>query len=259
MPSAHAQCPSSQPASSLAPPAPPARRRLLRQGPLLAAFLLLFAAGKFASGAGDADAEAAPPPEAKAPPPRPNQAKALIEAGAQALEQGVDGDKESVLEAIKRFEEAVERDPDNARARAHLGMALVVRARDASIFKKWGAVNRGLSEVEQAVAMAPEDPSVRLIRALLSYKVPGFFGRRDVAKQDFEYLLERVDPDGNGELPESLKRRIFYHAGSFALEESEPSAAALLAKAKTFNGDKPSSEKIEGKLEEARRQLIQDG
>jgi len=257
MPVAHAQC--RQPASSLEPTASAARIRLLGQGPVLAAFLLLFATGKFAAGAGGAEAEAAAPQEAETPPPRPNEAASLVEAGAKALEKGVDGDEESVLEAIERFEEAIERDPDNARARAHLGMALVVRARDASIFKKWGAVNRGLREAEQAVDMAPQDPSVRLIRALLSYKVPGFFGRRDVARQDFEFLLGQVDRDNNGELPETLKRRIYYHAGSFALEEAEPSAAALLAKAKTFNGDKPSSEKIESKLEVARRQLIQDG
>jgi tetratricopeptide (TPR) repeat protein len=145
--------------------------------------------------------------------------------GADALEQpramharGVAGDRQAVVECIGALERILELDPGNARARAWLGSAWTLRARDLGIGPgKLEALKRGGRLMDEAVA-ASDDPEVRLVRAINSASLPALFGRRAVAREDYRILLERAR-DRARLLDARTAQAIFLHAGDFLARE----------------------------------------
>ena len=74
-------------------------------------------------------------------------------------------------------------------ARVYLGSAYTLRSRDMSFGPaKLSTLNRGLATMDTAVAAAPENPRVRLVRALTTDSLPFFLGRRKSSRDDFEWL-----------------------------------------------------------------------
>jgi tetratricopeptide (TPR) repeat protein len=51
-------------------------------------------------------------------------------------------------------------------------------------------LNQGIKELDEAVNIAPEDITVRMIRANNSLALPAFTKRIDIAISDFEYLIK---------------------------------------------------------------------
>ena len=47
--------------------------------------------------------------------------------------------------------------------------------------------------MDEAVAAAPNEPKVRLARALTTSALPGIFGRRSESRRDFELLAKEVE------------------------------------------------------------------
>lgn len=65
------------------------------------------------------------------------------------------------------------------------------------------AVRAGLSRLDAAVAGAPSSVEVRYLRLVSTHYLPGFFGRRDSARDDLRALTELLSGTG-AELPPSL-------------------------------------------------------
>lgn len=81
---------------------------------------------------------------------------------------------------------------DSALARAHLGSAHIIQARDAaSVISKVAEANTGLKEVDAAVKSAPDDILVRAIRIECTIELPEMFKRLDTVTADLKNLLER--------------------------------------------------------------------
>ncbi|MGE9289964.1 MAG: tetratricopeptide repeat protein, partial [Puniceicoccales bacterium] len=135
--------------------------------------------------------------------------------GLDLHQEGVAGDEDAVVEAQEIMEELLAANPDDARVQVFLGNLYVLRARDAVFYKKMDWLKKGVAVLDEAVAAAPEDPDVRSVRAINSYQLPRIFGRRDIAEEDFEVLVNwaETDPD---RYSDSLLRFVYYHAGIFA-------------------------------------------
>ena len=105
--------------------------------------------------------------------------------------RGLMGDKAAVEQCIAKLEEGLKSQPKNELARVYLGSAYTLRSRDLGFGpKKLQVLRQGLRVMDEAVANAPDDPKVRLGRALTTQALPGLFGRAAESRSDFLRLAE---------------------------------------------------------------------
>lgn len=121
-------------------------------------------------------------------------AHAADEAQITALyRRAVAGDKPAVEKCIAALESAVRDEPQNQIARVYLGSAYTLRSRDMGIGPgKIGALRQGLATMDAAVAAAPDNTKVRLVRAITTDALPFFLGRKKAARDDFEFLAREL-------------------------------------------------------------------
>lgn len=119
-------------------------------------------------------------------------ARALSESEVAPLyKRAVGGDKQATEQCIALLETAVHDQPANRVAEAYLGSAYALRSRDMTFgFAKLSTFRRGMALMDEAVAAAPENPRVRLVRALTCDPLPAFLGRKQIARDDFAKLAE---------------------------------------------------------------------
>lgn len=180
--------------------------------------------------------------------------EAQLAAGHRELQAAATGQDGAAGRALACFESVLDAEPASARARAGRGLALIARAVEAPIAQKLRLAREGCAELDAAVAAAPEDAAVRLMRATSAAQMPLLLERQGVAEQDFAILLTAARaPDD--ELEPVLRRKIFYQAAAFALKERRTGAVELLEKAASISASEPSDEQIQSMLALARRQL----
>ncbi|WP_442886856.1 hypothetical protein [Congregicoccus parvus] len=158
------------------------------------------------------------------------------------------------MNAVRELEAELALYPHDHFARALLGHALVLRARDAPMHEKRALAARGFAELDAAVAAVPDDPQPRLLRARNAATMPRFLDRSAVAREDFAHLLARVDRGDPAGDP-GLERRVCFHAGAFALRERRHEAVTLLERAVRAPGHEPSEEIVQSMLALARLEL----
>lgn len=113
------------------------------------------------------------------------------EAISRLYKRAVAGDKSAVEECVSSLEAAVQAQPANQLARAYLGSAYTLRSRDLSFGPaKLTALRHGLATMDQAVAAAPEDGPVRLVRARTTDALPAILGRKQTTREDFAWLAK---------------------------------------------------------------------
>lgn len=116
----------------------------------------------------------------------------------QALyRRGLAGDKEAVVQCIDKLEAVLQTQPRNQFARVYLGSSYTLRSRDLGFGpKKLEALKHGLALMDEAVAAAPAEVKVRLVRALTTESLPRIFGRHQESRRDFAFLagLAKTDP-----------------------------------------------------------------
>lgn len=139
-------------------------------------------------------------------------------------DRGVQGDAKAVVECIETLEAVLAKEPDNQLALVYLGSAYTLRSRDLWIGpKKLETLKRGGQLMDQAVAAQPDNPRVRLIRAVNSLKLPRLFNRRKLALEDFEKLLRQTES-----LAAPEKQALYYFAGLALKGEGQSKRAADL-------------------------------
>jgi hypothetical protein len=105
---------------------------------------------------------------------------------------------------------------ETALARAYLGSAHIIQARDAaSVISKVAEVDTGLKEVDAAVESAPDDILVRAIRVECTVELPEMFKRLDTVSSDLKVLLEAYSKS-----PESFAA-VFPPSRAFELKAKE--------------------------------------
>jgi hypothetical protein len=139
----------------------------------------------------------------------------LIQDVQRRHDVAVAGDKKIVTDLIADLEKWTGQHPEHHLLRAYLGSAYTLRSRD--LFpgpSKLRYLKDGLKLMDDAVAAAPQEISVRFIRALNNFNLPAFLNRRDNARSDFKILLTEVSqPSTATHLNLQTKQAIHYYAG----------------------------------------------
>jgi tetratricopeptide (TPR) repeat protein len=168
----------------------------------------------------------------------------------QLYQRGLGGDKAAVDECIAKLEDVLHKQPGNQLARVYLGSAYTLRSRDLGIGPaKLKALNHGLALMDEAVAAAPNDAQVRLLRALTTESLPALFGRGKTAREDFALLASNAIRDP-GTLDDRDLQLIFYHAGNAAQQSGDrPRAVELWKRAAAHPVDAGIAAKTRAALE----------
>ena len=129
----------------------------------------------------------------------PTNISLLMQLGELYHSLAVDGERRAVQKADEMFAEILRIDPDNAKARAWRGGVYTLKAKYAWFpGTKLVRVYQGIRMMRRAVEIAPDDITVRMVRANTSMALPGFFGQLGRAIRDLEHLLalHEEDPEG---------------------------------------------------------------
>jgi tetratricopeptide (TPR) repeat protein len=168
--------------------------------------------------------------------------------------RGLMGDKEAVEQCIAKLEEGLRVEPKNELARVYLGSAYTLRSRDLGFGpKKLQTLRQGLRVMDEAVANAPNDPAVRLGRALTTQALPGLFGRAEQSRNDFLQLAEMAKTTP-GKFTASDLQIVYYNAGLAAKASGNAMRAQELWRDGLRHGsDATLKEKTEAELAKATR------
>ena len=128
---------------------------------------------------------------------------------------------------IKKYERRLAANPNDQLARAYLGSACALRAKAGF----WGPtklkfLKLGQRHLNDAVTAAPNNPRVRMVRAIGYYRVPKRFKVRTISISDFKKIIP-VARNPKGGLKSNERQAILYHAHLAFSEEGEPGAAKL--------------------------------
>jgi hypothetical protein len=164
-------------------------------------------------------------------------------------QRGVRGDHTAVENCISILEEVIHRDAANQLARVYLGSAYTLRSRDLGFGpKKLEALRHGVALMDEAVAAAPDDPKVRLARALTTNALPFFAAPRESSREDFEKLAALAQRSPEGFEPADLQI-VFYNAALAAKKSNDTSrATALLELAAAHPVDRDIAAKVNAAL-----------
>lgn len=168
--------------------------------------------------------------------------------------KGLMGDKASVEQCIAKLEEGLRLQPQNQLGRVYLGSAYTLRSRDLGFGpKKLQTLRQGLRVMDEAVANAPEDPKVRLGRALTTSALPGLFGRAGESRNDFLQLAE-LAKTAPAKFDATDLQIVYYNAGLAAKANGDAARAAELWREGLRHGsDAALKQKIEAELAKAPR------
>ncbi len=163
--------------------------------------------------------------------------------------RGLAGDKAAVEQCISQLETVLKAEPQNQLARVYLGSAYTLRSRDQGFGpKKLSTFKQGVTFMNQAVAAAPNDPKIRLTRALTTEALPAIFGYPAESRKDFGILAQLAETQPTEFAPEDLPI-VFYHAGLAAKAKGDrPRAGSLWRKGLAFSRDPALSAKLNEEL-----------
>src|SRR5439155_7322382 len=115
---------------------------------------------------------------------------ALTELGAVLHDLGVH-DRSELTRARSMLQRALFLEPGNAQAIAWYGASLTAESLyDHPPLKRMGFIADGLSQLDRAVRLAPDDPIARLVRLNVCLGLPPFARRQGSVREDAIHLLE---------------------------------------------------------------------
>lgn len=176
----------------------------------------------------------------------------LIRAGQAELRNAAHARPGAADRALQAFDAALGLAPGSAEARAGRGLALLAQALEVPVARKLALARRGCADLDAAVAAAPDNAAVRLMRATSAMKVPLLLERSTIAESDFRILLAAAR-DRTSAMSAVTRRSIFYQAAAFALKERRTGAADLLEEAASISAPEPSDDELQSLLALARR------
>jgi hypothetical protein len=184
----------------------------------------------------------------------PRDLEARTRLGIAWAEIAATGSEDAIAAALEQFDALLAAKPECAIARVHRGAAFVLRAQHAPMVEKMSCAQRGFREMDAAVASAPDDAAVRLVRAVNSGQMPQFLGRAVLARSDFDWLVTLAG-DETAAVPAVLRRAIFHQAGAFALKERRSEAVHLLEQALAIDAPMPPDAQVQSMLALAREEF----
>ena len=113
---------------------------------------------------------------------------------------------------------------------AYLGTIEMLKARDLErgffqLFKKKRLVQEGIEKLDHAVRTQPDNPQVRIVRAIAYLRVPSYFGKFEEGLADMEKVIRWIE-EGKLNVPEEEllfrdRSSLYYYAGQYYLKKGE--------------------------------------
>ena len=176
----------------------------------------------------------------------------LIKQVQARHEKAVNGDTKETKALTADLEKWVDEQPTNYLLQAYLGSVYTLDSRDAWPGPgKLTYLRKGGQWLDAAVASAPDNPAVRFVRAVDYFELPSIFGKRQIARDDFQVLLKQID--GETVTPYVLdtetQQAIYFYAGqSFYQTSQYPEAKAAWQKGWKLSPKSDLGKKISDEL-----------
>lgn len=137
--------------------------------------------------------------------------------------------------AAREKAEAIYERLDTPESQAFLGTIEMLKARDwdggffQRLFKRKRLVQQGIEKLDRAVKAHPDDPQVRIVRAIAYLRVPSLFGKFEVGLADMERVVQWME-EGKINVPEEEflfrdRSSLYYYAGQYYLKKGEKEKA----------------------------------
>ncbi len=170
---------------------------------------------------------------------------------ASLYARGLSGDKQAVIDCIAALEAALAAQPNDQLARVYLGSAYTLRSRDLSFgMAKLDALRKGNALMDEAVAAAPDNTHVRLLRAVTYEAFPAILGRRKIARQELEALVAAIEKNP-AQLKPADRQLLYLNAGEAANKAGEKGRATELWKrGVAIGGDAKLAQEIRTALDQ---------
>ena len=153
--------------------------------------------------------------------------------------EAVDGNRDSAQRASRMLDEFNASDPQ---AMAYRGSLLLLESsRSFAPWKKGKLAKEGLTLMDRAVAMRPEDLEIRFVRAASTRGLPGFFKRADESERDLAAIASRLAP-GLTE-PRVASASLLFHAENLEKHQDREGARRACSKAMTIAPGTPAADK----------------
>jgi hypothetical protein len=178
-----------------------------------------------------------------------------LRAAIAFYQEGWAGSDEALREAMARLERMDREAPDDPLVLAYLGSSRIALVRLVPDRQKRALLVRGARELDGAVAAAPQDVQIRLLRATTFSVLPRLAGRMETVEQDLGWLLARLEAE---DLDAACRYAILYLAGSFHLRERQPASIGFLERAEKVAPAAEEKDRATRLLRLARSQLGAD-
>ncbi|MFZ5644240.1 MAG: tetratricopeptide repeat protein [Bacillota bacterium] len=161
--------------------------------------------------------------------PVSNIKKLALEEGIEWHRKALQGDKNSLGNAISFFEAAAQEYPDDHLVKAYYGDCLSLAGREGKEIKDmFTGAHKAMEAMDDAINLSPDDIEIRFLRAYHSFRLPeALFHRSATAVVDFEYLIRRYEEDSTI-FPIEKYRQILFDLGEaysrLGLKEASKSA-----------------------------------
>jgi tetratricopeptide (TPR) repeat protein len=133
--------------------------------------------------------------------------------------------KDASKKAVEYLSKANKIDPEDFLILATLGSATTLFGRDSKgIIAKTKFTKKGNTMIDRAVAKAPDNFEIRLIRANVNINLPKLFGRRKMAEKDFLYIEEIIKKSPK-EVPVGAQAQVYYKLGMIYDSDGDDSTA----------------------------------
>jgi tetratricopeptide (TPR) repeat protein len=179
----------------------------------------------------------------------PSNVAVLMELGKLYHDKAAEGDKEAVEKSFQCLDKLLSIDTSNVVALAYRGDLWAMRARESWWPpSKWSHLRKGAAELDLAVGRAPDNMMIRLLRGMNALAAPGFFGRLQVALEDFIVLLKHPAFQDQSE---ELRVSIYYYAGvAHKRAEDYDKARSLFMKAISLLPESDFAKRAEAELKD---------
>lgn len=137
--------------------------------------------------------------------------------------------------AARQKAESIYKHLNTPECQAFLGSIEMLQARDwqggffQGIFKRKGLVQEGIEMIDGAAKADPNNPEVRIVRAIDYLRLPPLFGKFDEGLADMERVIRWME-EGKINVPTEERffrdrSSLYYYAGQYYLKKNEPEKA----------------------------------
>jgi tetratricopeptide (TPR) repeat protein len=163
--------------------------------------------------------------------------RAYLLQGARAMLPG--GNPSEAMPALQKGPAALRRalqiNPDHPQALAQLGG---VQALMASMVNARGMAERGVADMNRAVALAPDSTMVHLTRAFLGLTLPDNLRNHATEFEDLNYLVDSAGEGTSGDYVRIMRGDLHFEMGKPELARADYLAVVSSANAASVEGAK---------------------